>query len=115
MELRVVFHVDELDKWGLALANINNLVNYCSDTGNTYVIEALANAGAVKELIVQDSKHKDTINMLADKGVIFAACRNALKGHEIDHKDIFDFVHVVPAGSAELVEKQYEGFAYIRP
>lgn len=115
MELKVIVHVDELDKWGLALGNISNLISYCTDNGYTYAIEALSNAAAVKELIVQDSKHKETINGLAEKGVIFAACRNALKGHEIDLKDIFDFVQVVPAGTAELVIKQYEGFAYIRP
>jgi intracellular sulfur oxidation DsrE/DsrF family protein len=115
MELRVVVHVDELEKWGLALANMNNLINYCEEKGYEYAVEALVNAAAVKELREQDSQHKETINRLAEKGVVFAACRNALKGYEIDKKDVFAFVQVVPAGAAELVEKQYEGYAYIRP
>lgn len=115
MMYKTIFHVDELEKWGLALGNVRNLVNYCEANGDKYQVEILANAAAVKELKEQISNHSEAIKGLDEKGVVFAACKNALKGHEIKETELFSFITVVPAGVIELTAKQNEGFAYIRP
>ena len=49
------------------------------------------------------------------KEVVISVCNNALKGNNITVDDLFDFVTVVPAGVVELAEKQFEGYAYIKP
>jgi intracellular sulfur oxidation DsrE/DsrF family protein len=48
-------------------------------------------------------------------GVQFVACRNSLVGNKIDEKVLPGFVKVVPAGVTELIKKQSEGYAYIKP
>ncbi|HHY41379.1 MAG TPA: hypothetical protein GX514_00790, partial [Thermoanaerobacterales bacterium] len=40
---------------------------------------------------------------------------NALAAHGIQKENIIEFVDVVPAGVLELVKKQNEGYAYIKP
>lgn len=114
MKYKVIFHVDELDKWSLALRNAMNLIKYCEETGEEYDVEVLANAAAVKEL-AQTSPHGDSIKALSEKNVAFVACQNALKGNDMDEKELFPFVSTVPAGVVELIVKQNEGYAYIRP
>ena len=52
---------------------------------------------------------------LADQGVVFAACSNALKGQGIAADRLAPFVAVVPAGVRELADRQMEGYAYIKP
>ena len=55
------------------------------------------------------------IKRLAADGVAIVACNNALNGFEIDPAKLIDCVKVVPAGIAELIAKQEEGWAYVRP
>ncbi|MDD4474415.1 MAG: DsrE family protein [Eubacteriales bacterium] len=52
---------------------------------------------------------------LNTKGVKFVACNNALMANNIDKYNIIHFVDTVPAGVLELVVKQSEGYAYIKP
>ncbi len=113
-EYRVIFHVDEMSKWKLVLANTQNLINALS--GNTLTVEILVNAEAVKYLI-QDNlneEDKDILNNLS-KNVTFSVCNNSLKSFNLDPNNVLDFVRVVPSGVAELTIKQHANFAYIKP
>ena len=49
------------------------------------------------------------------KGVKFVACNNALNIFDIKKENVIHFVGIVPAGVVELVKKQREGYAYIKP
>ena len=51
---------------------------------------------------------------LTKQGVIFAACNNTMKRKKIAKSDLLPFVTVVPAGVAEVIEKQEAGWAYIK-
>ncbi len=113
--MKALFHVDELEKWGLVLANVKNMIKYCHTSGVQCEIEVLANAVAVKEMKARDSQNGDTISRLSEEHVDFVACKNALNANGIEEKDMFPFVRTVPAGVVELVRKQGEGWAYIRP
>jgi intracellular sulfur oxidation DsrE/DsrF family protein len=110
-EVKVIFHVDEMSKWQLALKNISNLLKTV-DADKSY-IEVLANSEAVK-FYTEDNKDK-TIMDLSANGVKFAACNNALKSLNIKKQHIFHFVEVVPVGVLELINRQQEGYAYIKP
>lgn len=115
VKYKVIFHIDEMDKWELVLGNVSNLLNAIGN--KSYSVEVLANAEAVKyydtsqKLVSNNSK----IEKLNEKGVKFVACNNALNAHKIEPSNIMNHVSVVPAGVLELVEKQSEGYAYIRP
>ncbi len=55
------------------------------------------------------------LKALHDKGVRFVICENSLKNRKIS-KDVFiqEIVSYVQAGIAEIVEKQEQGWSYIK-
>lgn len=114
-EYKVIFHIDELNKWKLLLGNVSNLLN-SMDNDKLYV-EVLANSEAVKYYDASQDLNADinTMESLNKKSVKFVACNNALIAFDIKKDNIFDFIDIVPAGVVELVKKQSEGFVYIKP
>ncbi|QEN06856.1 hypothetical protein EXM22_02175 [Oceanispirochaeta crateris] len=113
MQMKVVFHIDENDKWNLLLSNVKNLINELSD--KTFEIEIVANSVAVKEYLIKNSLFSKELKDLSEKGIHICACLNSLKGMQIEQDDIFEFITIVPAGVKELIDKQLCGYAYIKP
>ncbi len=111
--IKTVIHVDEMEKWPMALGNAQNLVAYCRETGLDWVVELVANGDAVTALRRSSAVH-GLAELLAQGGAV-AACHNALRGNGIDPADLYPGVTVVPAGVVELVRRQGEGYAYIKP
>ncbi|MFT8390595.1 MAG: DsrE family protein [Sporolactobacillus sp.] len=111
---KVIFHIDELGKWPLLLGNIANLRGAAAE--DVFEIEALANAEAVLGYAA-GSNAVDQVAMgrLADEGVRFVACRNAMNGNHVTNDQLLPFVTTVPAGVLELADKQLQGYAYIKP
>lgn len=114
MIYKVVFHIDESSKWELLLKNVSNLAQHIDFSASK--VEVLANAEAVREY---SGKSADPLHAHMDKlaasGVRFAACSHALTGLGISSEELPPFVCVVPAGVLELIERQAEGYAYIKP
>ncbi len=115
--LKVLFHVSEPDRWKVALGNITNLIK---DVGEGNVdVEVLANGPSVSAYV--DSELIDIMKGLAEKNVRFVACRNSLKKMCaddiicIDEDKLPSFIEVVPAGITEIIKKQAEGYAYVKP
>ncbi|ADQ07249.1 conserved hypothetical protein [Caldicellulosiruptor hydrothermalis 108] len=126
-ELKVLFHINESSRWQMVLINITNFLN---DVGqNNANVEVVINGEAVSifKNKCQQAESGSLCNVstnlslleqmekLSEVGVKFTACRNALKAQLIDEESIPDFVRVVPAGITEIVRKQAEGYAYIKP
>lgn len=124
---RVLFHVNESDKWQRALVNITNFLN---DVGQGNAdIEVVANGEAVSVFRSRclltggggqccgtaSGSLVEQMKKLSEMGVNFVACRNALRGESIDEESLPNFVIVVPAGITEIAKKQTEGYAYIKP
>ena len=113
-EYKVIFHIDENDKWNLLLKNVSNLLN--ATDGEKIYIEVLANSEAVKYYnLNQGNADIEKMRHLHKKGVKFVACNNALVAYDMKKEDIIEFVDVVPAGVLQLVIRQNEGYAYIKP
>lgn len=53
--------------------------------------------------------------MLISRGVMVAACENTLEANGIDRDRLAAGVVTVLSGIGELVRKQQEGWAYVRP
>ncbi|MEL7603521.1 MAG: DsrE family protein [Bacillota bacterium] len=114
MGLKTIFHIDESAKWSLLLKNAANLVQMADM--ETASIEVLANAEAVREYAAgEDTAHIAQMRRLADQGVLFTACSNALKAYRIEPERLIPFVTIVPAGVLELTQRQMQGYAYIKP
>ena len=113
MEVNTVFHIDDVAKWGLLLRNIQNLLK--ETRNSTAELEVVANAGAVEFYTgTEDKRDATLIRSLAESGVRFVACKNALNGMGIQEDKLIPFVETVPSGMLELIEKQSGGYAYIK-
>ncbi len=109
---KVLFHVDYLSRIDLVLENVNNLL---ADLGESNVkIELVANFEAIT-LLTNNSKYKSQLKELAAHGVIFAACANAMRNHNLTKKEMLDLAIIVPSAVGELTKKQSKGWGYIRP
>ena len=111
MKIKAIFHIDEEEKWGLLLGNVKNLLKEVTDSE----IEVVANGVAVRGYLKSDTHFKAEMEGLAGQKVRFCACRNSLRSLQLGQDDLLDFVMIVPAGVKELVERQLDGFAYIKP
>ncbi|WP_052460441.1 DsrE family protein [Microbacterium gorillae] len=47
-------------------------------------------------------------------GVRVLVCRNAMRANDVDEDDLAEGFVPVPAGIAHLVQRQWEGWAYVR-
>lgn len=111
-ELKVLFHVNEPERWPRALLNISNFIK---DVGRGNAeIEVVANGAAVKSYLAGDKLIQEMAGV-AEWGVKFVACRNALRMHSLEESKLPSFVTVVPAGITEIAKKQAGGYAYIKP
>ena len=63
----------------------------------------------------KDNAQTEAIEKLAQAGVSFRVCANAMKKVPITKEDLLPCVEVVPAGVVEIVRLQREDFAYIKP
>ena len=113
MKIKVVFHIDEVEKWKLLLGNINSLIKGIDIKISE--VEILANSNAVTVYKESDSIFKKELTELYNLGVRICACNNALVGMNISKSQIMKFIEVVPIGVKELIERQLDGSAYIKP
>ena len=114
-KFRVIFHLDEPSK-GRADQVFRNIENLLADLGeNNVEVELVANGGGVKALVKGPDSHAEQVEPLAAKGVRFTACAHSLSQLEISRDALLESVAVVSSGVGELVKKQAEGWAYIRP
>lgn len=113
MKIKAIFHIDENEKWTLLIGNVRNLYKGIHD--QEYEIEILANSVAVEMFKADNSVHKRDFEELNKLGIRMCACNNSLIGMNIQRSELLPFVNVVPIGVKELIEKQLDGFAYIKP
>lgn len=113
--MNVIFHVDEVEKWELAIGNIKNILVYGKENHDSYHIEVVANSDAVECLSHRNDEYQGVMEKLSEDGVTICACHNALMKKGISNGELYSFVEVVPAGVVELAKRQQEGYSYIKP
>jgi hypothetical protein len=111
---QIVIQVSDNDpvKWTLALNNAKNLQD---DVGAANVdIEIVAYGPGIGMLKLESplaSRVADAIK--ANVKVI--ACENTMRGQKLTREDMQSAIRYVPAGVTEIMTKQGEGWAYLRP
>lgn len=108
----VVFQVNEAatDKQRTALRNIRNLIADMPEL----TVEVVAHGDGIG-LSLSDSPLAEEVAKLLDRGVKVAACQNTMASHNIPDQALLPQVIKVPAGIAEIVRRQLEGYAYVKP
>ncbi|SDC05572.1 DsrE family protein [Niabella drilacis] len=114
-QYRVIYQMDSGDPRIIekVLRNLNNALNDPRLKGKLQA-ELVAFSGGT-DAFLKESKYKDALKQLVDKGVIVAQCANTLKERKIDREQIYDFIGLVPSGNGELILRQAEGWSVIKP
>lgn len=111
---RVVLQVSDADpaKWNLALNNAKNVQQMLgADKVDAEIVVYGPGIGMLKADSVVANRIEDTKNA----NVKIVACENTMKGMKLSKDDMLPNTSYVPAGVVELMNKQKEGYAYIRP
>jgi intracellular sulfur oxidation DsrE/DsrF family protein len=111
---RVVMQVSDNDpgKWNLALNNAKNLQ---ADLGTGNVEIEIVAYGPGIAMLKADSIVGNRIGEALGHGVKVSACENTMHGQKLVKADMLDGIGYVPAGVVEIMRKQQEGWAYLRP
>ncbi|MGY4473179.1 DsrE family protein [Bradyrhizobium sp. USDA 3364] len=116
-KLKVVYHLDDLDKVNFVIGNIQNHLDGVGGPGNVTIalvvhgqaLKAFHAAAANPDM----SKH---VGQLSKDGIELAACRNTMKSQNIGLKDLLPgFVAAERGGVVRLAELQSQGYLYLRP
>ena len=103
---------DQPAVWDATLRNLENLTKHYGP-GNA-MFEVVAHGTGIGLMLKSNAALAERMEALAKQGVIFAACNNTMKRKGLTRADLLPFVTVVPAGVAEIIEKQEAGWAYIK-
>jgi intracellular sulfur oxidation DsrE/DsrF family protein len=111
---RVVMQVSDNDpaKWNLALNNARNLQ---ADLGTKNVEIEIVAYGPGIGMLKADSVVGNRIGEALGSGVKVAACENTMRGQKLSKSDMLGGISYVGAGVVEIMHKQQQGFAYLRP
>ena len=105
--MKVVFHIDELNKWDMTVINISNLLALRPDIKIRVVVNGLAISGYLLD------KNADFVNQ--HPSVTFQACSNAMNNHNIKAEQLPLRTKIVPSGVLAIIEAEEAGFSYIKP
>ena len=111
---RVVMQVSDNDpgKWNLALNNAHNLQ---ADLGAGNVEIEIVAYGPGIGMLKQDSVVGKRVGEALASGVHVEACENTMRGQKLAKTDMLNGIDYVPAGVVEIMQKQQQGWAYLRP
>jgi intracellular sulfur oxidation DsrE/DsrF family protein len=111
---RVVMQVSDADpgKWNLALNNARNLQ---ADLGAANVEIEIVAYGPGIGMLKADSTVGNRIGEALGSGVKVAACENTMRGQKLAKSDMLSDISYVGAGVVEIMQRQQQGWAYLRP
>lgn len=111
---RVVLQVSDADpgKWNLALNNARNIQH---DLGKENVDIEIVAYGPGLPMLKADSKVAGRLAQALDDSVALLACENTMHNTKVTKADMYDGIGFVKAGVVHIMQRQREGWAYVRP
>lgn len=109
----VVVHLDDADPGVQAMA-VNNIVNLLRDLGASTPVELVLNGPGLSAGLAESPRALEIHDLLA-RGVSVAACANTMRAGDVTPDRLASGVVVVTSGVGQLVRRQREGWAYLRP
>ena len=111
---RVVMQVSDSDpaKWNLALNNARNLQ---ADLGAKNVEIEIVAYGPGIGMLKAESIVGNRIGDALGAGVKIVACENTMQTQKLVKADMLDGIGYVGAGVVEIMQRQQQGWAYLRP
>ena len=116
-KLKVVYHLNDLDKASFVLGNIQN--HFDGVGGPDHVTIALVVHGQALRSFHSGAANPDITRRIAQfsrAGVELAACGNTMKSQKVELKDLLPgFVSLDQGGVVRIAELQSQGYLYLRP
>jgi intracellular sulfur oxidation DsrE/DsrF family protein len=111
---RVVIQVSDGEpaKWNLALNNARNLQ---ADLGAANVEIEIVAYGPGLGMLKRESTVASRIDEALTSGVKIFACENTMRGQKLTQPDMLPSIGYVGAGVVQIMQRQQQGWAYIRP
>lgn len=111
---KVVIQVSDAEtaKWNLAL---NNARNVQSELGAANVDIEIVAYGPGIGMLKLDSPLANGVGEATAAGMKIVACEHTMHGQHLSHGDMLDGVGFVSAGVVEIMQRQQQGWAYVRP
>jgi intracellular sulfur oxidation DsrE/DsrF family protein len=111
---KVILHVGDGEpaKWNVAL---NNVANIQKDLGAANVDVELVAINAGLAMLKLDSVVGGRVAEAMKAGAKVVACENSMSAQKVTRDDMLPGIGYVTAGVVELMQRQREGYAYIRP
>lgn len=103
---------DDSAKWHLALNNAENIQN---TLGRAQVHIEIIAYGPGLAMLHLESVVGSRLNDAMDTGIAFKACRNSMRAAGLRESDLFPRVGYVDSGVLAIVNRQHQGWSYIRP
>lgn len=110
---RIVIQVSDGDPktWNQALNVVRNL-QQAYGKGTQIEVVAFGNGIGILKM---DSEVGNRIEETLKSGAHVYACQNTMRGRKLTQSDMLSGIGYVPAGVVEIVSKQREGWAVLRP
>ncbi|SFC12166.1 hypothetical protein SAMN05216344_109117 [Polaromonas sp. OV174] len=111
---QIVIQMSDNDpaKWNLALNNARNLQE---DVGAANVDIEIVAYGPGIGMLKLESPVGARIADAMKANIKVMACENTMRGQKLGKDDMLNGISYVPAGVTEIMKKQGEGWAYLRP
>ncbi len=116
-EHKVVIQVSTDDARSQNIA-LNNAVNLQKALGPDNIAIEIVAFGPGLGMLTQQSPVKERVTSLALQNVDFKACGNTMKKVKAQtgfDPELLEGIEVVPAGVLHIIQRQKQGFAYVRP
>ncbi|QWG24505.1 DsrE family protein [Bradyrhizobium sediminis] len=116
-KLKVVYHLNDLDKVSFVLGNIQN--HFEGVGGPDHVTIALVIHGQALRAFHSASANPDItrrVGQFSKAGLELAACGNTMKSQKVELKDLLPgFISADRGGVVRIAELQSQGYLYLRP
>ena len=99
-------------KWNLAL---NNAKNVQDDVGAANVDIEIVAYGPGIGMLKLESPSASRVAEAMKANIKVIACENTMRTQKLTRDDMQSAIGYVPAGVTEIMTKQSEGWAYVRP
>jgi intracellular sulfur oxidation DsrE/DsrF family protein len=102
---------DSRENWNTLL---NNVENVRAELGPKTELRVVLHGGGIHLVEKKTAFQVDRINQLISDGVQFVGCENTMRRKKIQKLELLPNIGTVPAGLAELIRKQSQGWSYLK-
>lgn len=96
-----------------ALLQIDKVLNDLGE--NNLKIEVVAYEDGIHALLAENKETSQLLTKLANRGVVFKACRISMRAWELKEEQFPLEVEFIPAGATEVIRLQVKNYKYWRP